>query len=203
MPFRGDSPRRLGVTRSDFFMVQTINYAQPLRAIGQALEVLRIGAFEVESEGEDFLVRGMVESRSGRGVEKRLDEKALQHIWGAEPGRTFKLRVVERTNDASSSPLELRYTPKDLDRLENDGRAKRSESHGMADAASLSQFLRTVGAYVNQKRARLVRIVREGESINVQYETAPGETKEEILAASDLYDFWVRMYMKRSGRRDS
>jgi hypothetical protein len=72
----------------------------------------------------------------------------------------------------------------------------------MADAASLSQVLRTVGAYVNEKRARLLKVSRDGEPVRVEYETSSGAKLEEVFAVSDLYDFWVRMYLKRARRNE-
>jgi hypothetical protein len=39
-------------------MFETGNYTQALRAIGQALELLKVESFDMEPQGEDFLVWG-------------------------------------------------------------------------------------------------------------------------------------------------
>jgi hypothetical protein len=96
--------------------------------------------------------------------------------------------------------LDLRYTPRDVDRLEQEGQAKRMNSRALADAGSLSQLLRTIGDYVGQKRARLLKISWNGTSIVLLYETSLGRLANEELTVSDLYDVWVRMYMKRADR---
>jgi hypothetical protein len=67
----------------------------------------------------------------------------------------------------------------------------------------LSQLLRTVGAYVGQKRARLLKISWNGASIVLIYETSSQRLANEELTVSDLYDVWVRMYMKRADRNAS
>jgi hypothetical protein len=38
-------------------MKQALSYSQSLRVIGQALEALRINAFELEKKGEEYIVR--------------------------------------------------------------------------------------------------------------------------------------------------
>jgi hypothetical protein len=38
--------------------MEIVSYAQPLRAIGQALELLNFGSFDMEPVGEDYLIRG-------------------------------------------------------------------------------------------------------------------------------------------------
>ena len=68
------------------------------------------------------------------------------------------------------------------------------------EAASLSQVLRCIGADLNQKRARLCKIMRQIDCIIIEYETSLGSRIKETLTVKDLYDLWVRMYMQRSER---
>jgi hypothetical protein len=183
-------------------MVELGSYAQPLRAIGQALELLNVECFEMEPDGEDFLVRGNATVRNIVVFEQPAERNKLRSVWGLLPGqKSLDLTTnVEVRPTATVSRLDLRYTPTDIERLEESGQAKRVEAQGKADAANLSQLLRTIGAYVNQKAARLLKISRVGETLRVEYETSSGRKAEEEFAFSDLYDFWVRMYLKRANR---
>jgi UDP-N-acetylglucosamine enolpyruvyl transferase len=95
--------------------------------------------------------------------------------------------------------LNLRYTMKDMDRLERQGKAKRQNLAGVPDVASLSQLLRTIGAYVEEKRGRLVKISRHGDSLAIQYDTVRGKRREETVSVASLYEFWVKLYLQRSG----
>jgi len=176
-------------------MAGETSYAQALRVIGQALETLKVEAFAVERAGESFLVRGSVTVRDLASNEQRAERGFLPHIRRLLAGR----RAQETGTDmARVTELDLCYTGKDVDRLEQAGRAKRVDPQGMADAASLSQILRTIGAYVNQKHGRLLKISRNGEPITVEYEV-PSESKfAQVFTASDLYDFWLSMSMKRA-----
>ena len=181
-------------------MSETANYSQPLRAVGQALELLNIESFEIEPDGEDFLVRG--KAKVDAGIEQPIEQSKVRHIWGFLPGEEdSQLGTSLPPRPATVTRIELRYTPRDIERLEAEGQARRIDSQRTADAASLSQFLRTIGAYVYQKYARLLKIARNGDTAIVKYELSSGREGEEVLSVSDLYDFWVRMYMKRADRK--
>jgi len=182
-------------------MAGETSYAQALRAIGQALETLKIEKFALEEAGESFLVRGAVTVRDMGSDEQLAEHGFLRHFRRLLPGRRAQVigTNVEQAV-AAVTELDLCYTWKDVDRLEQAGRARRVDPQGMANAASLSQIFRTIGAYLNQKHARLLKISRSGEPVTVVYETPPGSRFEEVFAVSDLYDFWLRMYMKRAAR---
>jgi hypothetical protein len=173
-------------------MSELTGYAQPLRAIGQALETLNIQSFEMEPVGDDFFVRG--------NVPVTTSPQLRRIIWGEFPSENGEKGEDNATEVKVDSPVELLYELKDIERLEERGRARRINPHGTANPTSLSQVLRCIGAYLNQKRARLLKLSREGESVLVEYETSLGTHMKEMLSFSDLYDLWVRMYMQRAER---
>jgi hypothetical protein len=177
-------------------MSEMTGYAQPLRAIGQALETLNIQSFEMEPVGEDFFVRGNVPVTSAV-----TNDKLRRTIWGKLPSESGgKGKDGNATNLKVDSPVELLYEVKDIERLEEEGRSRRINPHGTANPSSLSQVLRCIGAYLNQKRARLLKLSREAESVCIEYETSLGTNMKEMLSLSDLYDLWVRMYLQRAQR---
>jgi hypothetical protein len=177
-------------------MSEMTGYAQPLRAIGQALETLNIQGFEMEPVGDDFFVRGNVPVTSAVTY-----DKLRRTIWGELPSENAeKGEDGNAANPKVDSPVELLYELKDIERLEEQGRSRRINPHGTANPSSLSQVLRCIGAYLNQKRARLLKLSREAESFLVEYETSLGTNMKEVLSLSDLYDLWVRMYLQRTER---
>jgi hypothetical protein len=176
-------------------------YAQPLRAIGQALEVLKIEAFEMEFSGADFFVRGNVPQAHCRLLIDQCSAEQLRSIWGSLPRQNDVLGKPRWPSDPSNfSRIELCYTSEDVERLEEEGRSRRGKTASAGDAWSLSQILRSIGAYLHQKRARLSKITRESDSLAVEYETSVGSKRKETLAIKDLYDLWVRMYLQRAER---
>jgi len=179
----------------------TLTYAQPLRAIGQALETLNIQSFEMEPVVDGFFVRGTVPLASKESLNDSLASDKLRMIWGQLPGGTgAEGEPGKATRSDVLSWIELLYTEKDVERLEEEGRARRVDPHRTANPSTLSQVLRCLGAYLNQKRARLVKISRESESVSLEYETSLGTNMRETLSVSDVYDLWVRMYLQRSER---
>ena len=177
----------------------TWGYSQALRAIGQALEALNIRNFEFKPVDDGYAIQGtyFVSCESD-------DELSLSHvraIWGSRYGwqGTSKNNSQLRGSDDSAA-LELRYSCEDIERLEQEGRAKRLDVHGMADASGLSQVLRCIGFYISQKCVRMHRLLRDGDSISVEYETSLGSKIKETLGVADLYNFWVRLYLHRADR---
>jgi len=179
-------------------MTEPNEYAQLLRAIGQALEVLQFGSFAMEFTGGDFLVRGSAATSTEQEVARAIRERIIKFVWEALPGERASEAEIEFAMSTWPAKLDLRYTAKDMDRLEQQGKAKRQNVAGVPDVASLSQLLRTIGTYVEEKRARLVKIARYGESIAIEYDTAGGERREETVSAASLYEFWVKLYLQRS-----
>jgi hypothetical protein len=176
-------------------------YAQSLRAIGQALEVLNVQGFEMELAGEDFVVRGNMPAAHSKLLNGQCGAEQLRIIWGSIPRGAGALgNSCAPNGTADVSRVELCYTIGDVERLDEQGRSRRGQSQTVGDAWSLSQILRSIGAYLNQKCARLLKITREADSIFVEYETSVGSKMRETLAMRDLYDLWVRMYLQRAER---
>ncbi len=156
-------------------MNSNTEYAKPLRAIGQALEKLHLQKFELESDGSDYIVRSMVEAAD------QVDHDAA--------------------TSSSNKTLEHRYTPEDLNQMEREGQAKRHDLNQMPNARSISQVLRTTGAYVNDTSSRLLRVIWQNQSVRIMYETTLGDQQVDEIEVSSLYNFWRRMYLHRDKRR--
>jgi hypothetical protein len=176
-----------------------IDYAQPLRAIGQALEVLKMESFELEPDGDDFVVRGRVTARD-TGLDPQTSESRNLRF-NRETERSSHVSEVEAvTTPATVNQLDLCYTLKDVGRLEQDGQARRGEATAAAEMSGLSHLLRTIGAYLEEKPARLVRIAKHAESVTVVYETLSGVRFEEKLDRATLRDWETQTFIKRAAR---
>ena len=105
-----------------------IGYAQPLRAIGQALETLNLTSFEIEPVGEDFYVKGILAAAHPELSEDRLSLERLTQSGVNCPEIERAHPDLDETRVAPVlTPIELQYTRKDVDRLEREGQAKRSD----------------------------------------------------------------------------
>jgi len=175
------------------------NDEQLLRALGQALENEGLQNFELSPAASGFHIRVTAASMLEPGVVERAanHDRRVVYKLSNHNNADEKTRLVA---ELTKAPAEIQFTIQDIEKLEIDGLARRVDAHSMANAASLSQVLRCLGAYLNQKRARLVKLSRDGETVSLEYETSLGSQIKEAFNANGLYDMWVRMYMQRAGR---
>jgi len=172
------------------------NYASDLRALGQALEILRVERFEIEPDGKSYLVQVAAERPRGRYDSGPAAEKTLRYIWAATPGEADGSIDINLLY-AMAKTLDLHYSPQDVARMEEEWRAQRADSRGSADPARLSELLRTAGGYVQNKDAYLLSMRRHGSAVTIRYQTKAGEDREETLEDVDLYAESLRMISQR------
>jgi hypothetical protein len=167
------------------------NYSQLLRPIGQVLESLGVQSFVLTLEGDDFSVRGHKPSSN--------ETKALRAIWNLLSGTKFSSGGKPAS---SSGVLELRYSPDDIAQLEGEAREKRHAStrSEAPEPNEISQILRACGAFVDQKRGRVLTVKKADQSITIEYESAQGQKVSDQFTVASLYDFYVKMYLKRRDR---
>jgi hypothetical protein len=125
----------------------------------------------------------------------------LNTVWGnLRPLASERRREQAERPISLLSAIELQYTRKDIERLEQEGRANRTDPNRVPEHPRLSQVLRCVGAYLVQKRACLIKLWRDSDSVSLEYQTSVGSILKEKLMVGELYDLWVRMYMQRAKR---
>jgi hypothetical protein len=145
-------------------------------------------SFSLAMEGDTVIVRG----RKHR--DQAVDNLSRRGFW-----QLFRSNRTAEVGEWES--VELRYTPEQLSHMDDEGRSKRGNS-GSPDAHSASQIVRAVGALVDQKEARLMSVRKDQEKIDIEYETPlKGRVTEDFTVAT-LYEYWVRMYLKRSNRSE-
>lgn len=176
-------------------------YSQVLRAIGQALESLKVKTFNLECVGDQYSVWTKAEAlkpEKSRGsiLKKISEQKLFNHTFGR---RSRDSRRSLHSTRPAGSP-RYRYTRADIDRIESEGKKKRRQANGVPDGHSLSQILRTIGALVHQKGHRLLGISWEDFSVSIVTESADGSRTVDVFRPDNLYDQWVKMYLRRSNR---
>lgn len=176
-------------------MAPALNYSALLRPVGQILESLRIDHFSLRVEDAGISVRGQKpeprkESAPPQGISLRV-------VWQSLRGK--KQEPVAEPQP-SSGILELHYTHEDISRVDDEAKSRRVDAGGRPEAHALSQILRAVGGVVDQKQGRLISVTKEGQDITVEYESTLKQKIFEKFTSATLYDFWVRMYLRRSSR---
>lgn len=102
----------------------------------------------------------------------------------------------------AATPITLHYTPGDIEELKPQGLEKRGQTLERGDFFTLSQTLRAIGGYVDQKKASLTRISNNDCAgadavFRIEYETREGEQVVEDRSGSAIYDICVNMYKRR------
>jgi hypothetical protein len=176
-------------------MSQGSNYSQLMRPVGQMLESLGVQSFVLTIEGDDFSVRTEQRAEAPQPPET----KSLRAIW--QLLRAAK-SAPEENPAPSSGVMELHYTPEDIARVEAEGRGRRAESAPAKapEAHALSQILRACGAFVDQKEGRILAVKKDHQKITIDYESNLKRRVSEEFTVASLYDYWVKMYLKRRAR---
>ena len=177
------------------------DYARHLRAIGQDLENLQFSSFNLEYVGDSYLV-WVKENDQGESVDPlfRISKNRLQKLWrNKTPARPLGHEEPFPLS-ASRTGKRLRYSVQELDRIEKEQRARRRQQSGNADGHRLSQLLRTIGDLVRQRGERLLGIAWQELSVSIVVETPHGQKEIDVFRPDNLYDLWVRMYLKRDNR---
>jgi len=177
------------------------DYARHLRAIGQDLENLHLSAFNLECTGSAYLVwvRSEDQSESSNPL-FRISRNRLQKLWRNKiPPRVLGQEEPYKL-PSDETGRRLRYSVTELDRIEREQRARRRQQSGTADGHSLSQLLRTIGDLAEQKNDRLLGVSWQELSVSMVVETPEGRKEIDVFRPDNLYDQWVRMYLRRDNR---
>jgi hypothetical protein len=166
------------------------SFAHQLRALGQALEKFSFSAFDLELRSGTYLVTGRaVSAENVRFSFPRFVRELLRGAAG-RPAVT-----------CTGSQIDLRFSPEEIERFDVCGRIRRQDGGKMPDPYSISQILRGAGSYLDHRDVTsLVGISLKEKWVTVVYQTAEGRLEQAQQDLEYFYDYWVKMYLRRSNR---
>ncbi len=102
----------------------------------------------------------------------------------------------------AETPVTLYYSPQEIEELKPQSEEKRGQSLKPEDFFTLSQTLRAIGGYVDQKKARFLRLSNNDcpsadVVFRIEYETQERERVVDDRSGSAIYDLCVTMYKRR------
>jgi hypothetical protein len=166
------------------------NFARELRALGQALEKFRFSAFDLELISGTYLVKGTATSTDN-----------IKFSFSRFVGELLRGSAARTTMTCTGSQIDLRFSPEEIERFDMRGKIKRQDSGKMPDPYSISQILRGAGSYLdNRDGTQLVGVSLKGKWVTVNYQTVEGRLERAQQDLEYFYDYWVKMYLKRSNR---
>jgi hypothetical protein len=173
-------------------MSTDFSFSQLLRPVGQMLEPLQVESFSLQVEDT-----GVAVFAEKPEAPQPTPSFSLKVSW-----QIFRRKKTEPTQEPqpSSGTLEIHYTHEDIARTDSEGQTRRSGAAGSPEAHTLSQILRAVGAFVDQKQGRLLAVTKDGQDISIEYESVFKRATTEKFTVASLYDYWVKMYLRRRER---
>src|SRR5262245_43642907 len=148
--------------------LNSLSYAQSLRAIGESLQRQGISTFDLEKRGENYSLQ-VIASQTATGGS--FLKKIIQLLGRAD-------NPAREPSDSTVSTRSLSYTPSDISRLVTEQQSRHDGLNGVPDARKLAQVLRVLGDYLDRKAAVAFTVSMSGHSLAVAYETRHGVQQE-------------------------
>ncbi|HEX2929153.1 MAG TPA: hypothetical protein VHV54_05535 [Candidatus Binatia bacterium] len=165
-------------------------FAKDLRALGQAIEKFQFSAFDLQLESGIYIVTG--KAISVENVKFSFAQFVFELLRGSNSTRTVTTTVGE---------TELRFAPEEIEKFELRGKVKRQDSNKLPDPYSISQILRGAGSYLDHHDVTtLLGITLKDKWVTVSYQTSAGRLEQAKQDLEYFYNYWVKMYMRRSNR---
>jgi hypothetical protein len=159
-----------------------------LRVVGQELEQQKILNFEVLVDEDRYRVRGYAPT-APREVPPPPKRK-LSDLFKSKP-------VEVPAPDPEPALWERVFSLSDIERL-NDRHKTQRTTTGVPNDYAVSQVLRVVGAYVDDRRWVLAGVNRQSQTIEIRHRDASGQLQTSSQKYADLYDFAMHMSRARA-----
>ena len=151
-------------------------HAKSLRVIGQSLEVAKLSAFELETEGGNYILSSKSMTKTGEWI--------LRHSLSAD--------------DASGqNPRAVEFTPSDIARL-NDHAQKQRRSNSRSEYSRLSQLLRALGDHLDRSEVSAFHILWTTDSASVDFLSPAGQIDSRTFTAEKLHQLGSHLRFRRS-----
>ena len=160
---------------------EELSNAQCLRVIGQYLDAHRTDSFHLRTFGSSFII-------SSDDLAKRPRSKTPTG---------FLSRITRRALSGEDSPPSdyLIFSRREIHQVELEGQTRRKAATSTIEPNDFSVSLRALGDYFDRKNVAEFAIDWSPNSITARY-----GTHEENFTRPELYNFGVRMYLRRADR---
>lgn len=154
-------------------MAAVRRYDETLRAIGQKLEAKDISVFDLNHRGSVYVI-----SPNEKDTQPQVI-KWLTHL----------------RSGSATDPLILGVA--DVQQLSEAGRAMRSSPGHITNFRSISNLLRTIGAYLDSSEFELLSLHKRQISVTLSYRDKAGQEQKEDRPISSFY----RLFLDLCGKR--
>ena len=163
-------------------MFEGWSYSQVLRVIGQSLEERGVEDFSLLWQEGEFVLRCKRIAR--------LEQHWLDKILGQ--------KVVR-----SERSVEIHYRLKSVLWLQIRGESMRKDANQVPDYFRLSQTLRTVGNYAENRTMPLLSLRRSGGILYLEFQERSGKTRLEEHGMGSFENYFLRTYLRQRKARQA
>lgn len=140
-------------------------------------------------------------ARALRCIGQALESQSIEVFELKSEANEFRVQGAD-PNPPYSGLIELRFSLDDIKILDRQGEARRQGNSGFR-FDSLSQILRAVGKYIDDKRAVQLRrlnnfCLSDRDGVEIEYNDRAGNIHTETLSTSAIREIAVNMYKRRS-----
>ncbi len=158
----------------------TATYGKILRVIGQDLAGFFPRTVEITMDGVSFEAQGQCHPNPFEAVNSSF----LNRIWRRVARKASTAGAEEARPPACFART---YDAGEIERLDQLYSANRGEGSRRADAYSLSERFRTMGAIVDRNQGRLKLLRKEADRLSVEYWDPQGEIQTAKLTTVIMY----------------
>ena len=161
-------------------------HPKPLRVIGQSLEVAKVPAFELETDGPNYVVKSDSLTKTGEWI--------LRHALSPND-------FSEQTARQSTVSRSVRFSPADISRLDDQAQKQRRNNSSPPEAyGRLSQLLRALGDHLDRTNVSAFQISWTSDSVSVDFQLLDGQSNSRRFTAETLQQLGSSSRFRRSGR---
>jgi hypothetical protein len=157
-------------------------YAEHLRVIGQALEARDLDLYEIVHLSEWYVIHGIPDETASLRSKVRHWLRRLRHDGQAQ---SFTLDLAE------------------IEKLSEAGRARRATPGRLTDLRSVSNSLRTIGAYLDARDVELLELKKRVVSVTLWYRDKVGHDRLEERNISSFSQLSVKLCERRRNTQTS
>lgn len=161
-----------------------MTHSLSLRAIGQSLEILKLAAFDLDKDGEDYVLRSDSLTKTGEWI--------LRNTLSVD-------QIIAGDGNPAAPNRTLRFSPPDILRLNAVGRKRRRDTIS-SEMPKLSQLLRTLGDHLDRTQTNEFHISWKPDSILVDYRLASGVMDRRTFIPQKLQQLGSHSRFRRSHR---
>jgi hypothetical protein len=175
-------------------MTKTVRYENTLRVIGQNLESLQIESFELDTSDDRYVVSGEYQRTKATPTPEPLSTKSflgfIRYAGKKKPAQT--------TDPQISHFSGLSFTEADIELSDQKSKMLRAKFDDCTlNPQSISQVLRTVGADLDHRNNRLIKLSWRHQTLTLWHFNRLGVEVKEMFMPADLYNLWVHQFKKR------